>query len=57
MLHSLCPLRWPSASLSFGVASQITDDMDAPIYMYYQLKNFYQNHRRYVKCLPCLPQL
>lgn len=23
--------------------------MDSPIYMYYQLDNFYQNHRRYVK--------
>jgi hypothetical protein len=23
--------------------------MNAPIYMYYQLNNFYQNHRRYVK--------
>jgi hypothetical protein len=23
--------------------------MEPPIYVYYQLKNFYQNHRRYVK--------
>ena len=23
--------------------------IDAPIYVYYQLDNFYQNHRRYVK--------
>ena len=28
---------------------QIPEDMKQPIYMYYQLKNFYQNHRRYVK--------
>merc|ERR1711934_1102843 len=28
---------------------EIEKDMDAPIYMYYQLSNFYQNHRRYVK--------
>jgi len=27
----------------------IDKDMSAPIYMYYQLDNFYQNHRRYVK--------
>ena len=24
-------------------------DIPAPIYVYYQLDNFYQNHRRYVK--------
>ena len=27
----------------------ITDDMSPPIYVYYKLTNFYQNHRRYVK--------
>jgi len=27
----------------------VDKDMKAPIYMYYQLSNFYQNHRRYVK--------
>jgi len=27
----------------------IPDDMDHPIYFYYELRNFYQNHRRYVK--------
>mmetsp|Transcript_28885 Transcript_28885/g.68110 ORF Transcript_28885/g.68110 Transcript_28885/m.68110 type:complete len:342 (-) Transcript_28885:60-1085(-) len=26
-----------------------TEDMEAPVYVYYQLDNFYQNHRRYVK--------
>ena len=24
-------------------------DIEGPIYVYYQLDNFYQNHRRYVK--------
>lgn len=23
--------------------------MDAPVFVYYELDNFYQNHRRYVK--------
>ncbi len=27
----------------------IDSDIPAPIYVYYQLDNFYQNHRRYVK--------
>lgn len=27
----------------------IEEDMDGPVYLYYQLENFYQNHRRYVK--------
>lgn len=28
---------------------EIEKDMDAPIFFYYKLSNFYQNHRRYVK--------
>jgi len=27
----------------------IETTIEAPIYVYYQLENFYQNHRRYVK--------
>ena len=27
----------------------IEDDMDGPIYFYYELHNYYQNHRRYLK--------
>ncbi|KAF3483582.1 LEM3/CDC50 family protein [Arthroderma uncinatum] len=29
----------------------IPNDIGAPVYMYYRLTNFYQNHRRYVKSL------
>ncbi|KAF2660877.1 CDC50 family protein-like protein [Lophiostoma macrostomum CBS 122681] len=35
----------PSCLLEF----QIPDQIKPPIYMYYRLTNFYQNHRRYVK--------
>jgi len=31
------------------ISMTVEDDMDSPVYMYYQLSNFYQNHRRYVK--------
>ena len=27
----------------------IKEKMDGPVYVYYQLDNFYQNHRTYVK--------
>lgn len=32
-----------------NVTLNITDDMEPPIMVYYQLNNYYQNHRRYVK--------
>jgi len=38
----------PSSCL-VDFSAAITKDMKAPIYVYYHLTNFYQNHRRYVK--------
>ena len=31
------------------VEFDVNEDMDGPVFFYYQLDNFYQNHRRYVK--------
>ena len=31
------------------VQFQIPEDINPPVYLYYRLTNFYQNHRRYVK--------
>jgi len=31
------------------VALNIPEDMEGPVFVYYELDNFYQNHRRYVK--------
>ena len=31
------------------VELDISDDMQAPVFFYYELHNYYQNHRRYVK--------
>jgi len=31
------------------VKLNIDTDIEGPVYVYYQLENFYQNHRRYVK--------
>ena len=41
----LCPA--PPSDCTINVT--IPAEMQPPIYFYYQLTNFYQNHRRYVK--------
>lgn len=38
-----------SATSTCDIDIKIDSDIAAPIYVYYQLDNFYQNHRRYVK--------
>lgn len=39
-----CPLNG-----SCTVTLDVPENMNHPVYMYYRLENFYQNHRRYVK--------
>ena len=37
------------AGTSCAVTLKVSETMKAPVYVYYELDNFYQNHRRYVK--------
>ncbi|XP_020576717.1 ALA-interacting subunit 3-like [Phalaenopsis equestris] len=39
----------PAISKKCTRVLKVPKDMDKPVYVYYQLDNFYQNHRRYVK--------
>ncbi|CAN6462885.1 unnamed protein product [Victoria cruziana] len=52
------PTNWKGKELAFiqsdddktcNMSLIVEKDMKAPVYVYYQLDNFYQNHRRYVK--------
>ena len=45
----LCKDAQGNAKSPCTVELQINDTIKAPVYVYYQLDNFYQNHRRYVK--------
>ncbi len=45
----LCKIQNGSAPATCVIEFKPQVDMKAPVYVYYQLDNFYQNHRRYVK--------
>ncbi|XP_006646949.1 ALA-interacting subunit 1 [Oryza brachyantha] len=45
----LAYIQNPTTNKSCSRTLKVPKDMDAPIFVYYQLDNFYQNHRRYVK--------
>jgi len=45
----LCPLTGSNTTTACVMTLNVTEKMSSPVYMYYRLENYYQNHRRYVK--------
>lgn len=43
-----CSITSANQGRKCNLMFNITEDVDGPLYVYYQLENFYQNHRRYV---------
>ncbi|KAI9096450.1 CDC50/LEM3 family [Phlyctochytrium arcticum] len=41
--------RWDAINSQCAIQFEINEIMAGPVFMYYRLTNFYQNHRRYVK--------
>eukprot|EP00981_Chlorochromonas_danica_P001856 scaffold386_cov174-Ochromonas_danica.AAC.30 len=43
-----CTITTSNVGRRCNVTFNVDDDVTGPIYVYYELRNFYQNHRRYV---------
>ena len=54
--QSACRLNDFEEEATCFVQFNIQERMDPPIYVYYELEEFYQNHRRYGRSR-CAPQL
>ena len=50
-LSNDCKITAANENLACTVTFTAEKDMPAPVYVYYELSNFYQNHRKYVKSL------
>lgn len=43
-----CSVKTVNQNRACKITFNITEDVDGPLHVYYQLTNYYQNHRRYV---------
>lgn len=46
-----CGITTSNQGLSCTVTFHINETVDGPLYVYYEMDKFYQNHRRYVSSL------
>lgn len=44
-----CSITESNANGNCSIPYTFTEDITGPLYLYYEISNFYQNHRRYVK--------
>lgn len=44
-----CSISEANANGNCSITYSFTEDVTGPLYVYYEISNFYQNHRRYVK--------
>jgi len=44
-----CKIDSPNENRTCSITFNIKEEMKSPVWVYYELTNFYQNHRRYVK--------
>ena len=49
--NAACKIKEANAGTECEISITIKDKMESPVYVYYELENFYQNHQRYLASL------